>query len=86
MNWIIAILLMFGGAVFGFMAALFCVAARRGDELEERVQQIKEVREEIIQEAIDNVEVSGSRSYSDYDVDINKEGTENIQKILERVL
>ena len=50
------------------------------------IQQIDELTEEIIQEAIDHAEVVDSRSFSEYDINVSDEGEEKIRKILEGVL
>ena len=86
MNWFITILLMFVSAIFGLLAAVICFASRTADERIKKIQEISEIRELIIQEAIDNAYVEDSRSEGDYDINISKEGTEEIQKILEGML
>ena len=86
MNWFITILLMLVSAIFGLLVAAICFASRTADERIKKIQEITEIRELIIQEAIDNAYVEDSRSEGDYDINISKEGTEEIQKILEGML
>lgn len=44
--------------------------------------QIREIREEIIEAACKNAYIEDSRSEGDYDININKQGEEAIDKIL----
>ena len=81
----VTILLVFLGAILGFMAAAICVVSRRADERILTMQQIEEATEEIIQEAIDHVGCS-HRTEGDADYDIDKIGTQKIRKILEGLL
>ena len=80
----VTILLFFLGAILGFLAAVFCAASGQANERARTIQQIDEMAEEIIQEAIDHCGCY-HRTEGDADYDIDKIGEQKIRKILEDV-
>lgn len=86
MNWFITILLMFASAIFGLLAAAFCFACGKSDDRILKIQEIDETTEEIIEAAIDHALVVSARTEGDYDINVDKIGTQKIRKILEGLL
>lgn len=84
-NWLFLIIP--GCLVLGFLIRAARESIRKADKLVQEIinkaQAITEATEEIIQASIDHAEIVDSRSFHDYDIDINKEGEEKIRKILE---
>jgi len=84
MNWFITILLMFGSAIFGLFVAALCFVSKDSDSRIKKIREIPEIREEIVQAAIDHAYVERCRAENDYDINIDGKGEGEIQKILER--
>lgn len=83
--WLILIIPIVSGLGFMFCAVL--ASGKMADERIERMQEIEEAREEIVQECIDHAGcLHPTNSYEDAEYSLGGEGEGNIQKILEGLL
>ena len=92
-NWLFLIIP--GCFIFGYFICAICVISKKSDEMiekiyahsstdkEERSDLIREATELVIEAVIDHGYIEDSRSEGDYDLNVRKEGTEKIRKILE---
>ena len=68
--------------VLGFFLCILVVVGKKAEDKIATMQQIEEAREEITQEAIDNI-TCWHKAENDAEYTLNDEGTAKIQKILE---
>ncbi len=80
-NWLFLIIP--GCVVLGmFLQAIFDLG-KEADLAARKAEAIREVTELVVEAAIDHGYIEDSRSEGDYDLNVSKEGTEKIRKILE---
>ena len=67
--------------IYGLGAICLALNERIG-----RKQRIEEATEEVIEAAIEYGYIEDSRAENDYDLNVRKEGTKKIEKILEEIV